>query len=541
MTIRRRAFLQLAAAGGLSLLESRSAPAVIAAEQAAVRQRPGDFELDERTVPELQAAMAAGDLSAVSVTRKYLERIEAIDHGGPTLRAVIELNPDALDLAAALDQERKAGRVPGPLHGIPVLIKDNIDTHDRMTCTAGSLALEGWRPPTDAFLVRRLREAGAIILGKANLSEWANFRGSRSTSGWSGRGGLTRNPYVLDRNPSGSSSGSAVAVAANLCALAVGTETNGSILSPSSYNGVVGVKPTVGLISRSGIIPIAQSQDTAGPMTRTVTDAAILLGCLAAPDPQDPGAGLTRPKELEAALDYTRSLDVNGLRGARIGVARRFFREHPAEWKRVMDAALSALREAGATLIDPLELPELKGDSYLVMLYEFKAGLNAYLSRLGPQAPVRSLQELIAFNERNRDLELRWFGQETLVQAQEKGPLTDQPYLETLAACRQSARQDGLDAVMDKHHLDAIVAPTTGPAHVTDLVHGDRGTGGSTTPAAVAGYPSLTVPAGLVSGLPVGLSFFGRAWSEAVLLKLAFAFEQATRHRSRPSFIPSIR
>ncbi len=541
--MKRRAFLQLTAAGGAALLEPLPGAAAALGDKAIPAKHATDFELDELSTTELEAGMVSGKFSAVSLVRKYLDRIEKIDQNGPTLRAVLEVNPDALEIARELDRERKARRVRSRLHGIPVLLKDNIDTHDRMTCTAGSLALAGSHPREDAFLVRRLRAAGAIILGKTNLSEWANFRGSRSTSGWSGRGGLTRNPYALDHNPSGSSSGSAVAVAANLCAVAVGTETNGSILSPSSYNGIVGVKPTVGLISRTGIIPIAQNQDTAGPMARTVTDAAILLTCLAAPDPQDPGAGIPRGAEAhgaEAPIDYARSLDANGLRGARIGVARKLYRDRPAVAKAVQEQALEALKKAGATLVDPIELPELKGDAYQIMLYEFKAGLNAYFARLGAQAPVGSLKELIEFNERNREKELPWFGQEILIEAEAKGPLTEPHYLELLAASRQSSRDEGLDAVMNKHQLDAIVAPTTGPAHVTDFIYGDRDTGGSTTPAAVAGYPSLTVPAGRVSGLPIGISFFGRAWSEGLLLKLAFAFEQATRHRFRPGFRPGI-
>jgi len=539
--MKRRTFLQLAAAGSTTVLGPISAGATVLVRKSVSPKHASDFELDELTIAELQAGMTSGQFTAVSLTRKYLERIEKIDRRGPALRAIIELNPDALEIARELDRERRAHRVRSRLHGVPVLIKDNIDTHDRMMCTAGSLALLGSHPAADAFLVRRLRQAGAVILGKTNLSEWANFRGSSSTSGWSGRGGLTRNPYALDHNPSGSSSGSAVAVSSNLCAVAVGTETNGSILSPSSYNGIVGMKPTVGLISRCGIIPIAQSQDTAGPMARTVTDAAILLSCLAGSDPQDPGASIPRPQNgASEPVDFTRTLDANGLRGARIGVARKFSRAQPAAWKTVQEQAVQALKAAGATLIDPLELPESKGDAYQVMLYEFKAGLNAYFASLGPQAPIRSLNELIDFNERNREAELCWFGQEILIEAEAKGPVSDSRYLETLAACRQSARQDGLDAVMDKHQLDAIVAPTTGPAHVTDFVYGDRNTGGSTTPAAVAGYPSVTVPAGQGLGLPVGLSFFGRLWGEPTLLKLAYAFEQATHHRSRPTFKQSI-
>ncbi len=537
--MKRRTFLQLAAVGCTSLFAPGYGSAVAAGKATSARSA-ANFELDELTIPELQAGMASGRFSAVSLTRTYLDRIEKIDRHGPSLRAVIELNPDVSGIGREMDDERKANRVRSRLHGIPVLLKDNIDTHDRMMCTAGSLALLGSHPPRDAFLVRRLREAGAVILGKTNLSEWANFRGSDSTSGWSGRGGLTRNPYVLDRNPSGSSSGSAVAVAANLCAVAVGTETDGSILSPSSFCGIVGIKPTVGLISRSGIIPISRSQDTAGPLARTVTDAAILLNALAGLDPQDPGAGLPRPP-WDAPPDYMRTLDANGLRGARIGVARKFWKNYAGAAKPLQERALETLKQAGATLTDPVEIPDLKEDKeYLVMLYEFKAGLNAYFSRLGAKAPVHSLKELIEFNELNRERELPFFGQEILIEAEAKGPLTEDKYTEALTACRQSARQDGIDAVMEKHQLDALVAPTTGPAHVTDFVYGDRDTGGSTTLAAVAGYPSITVPAGQVSGLPVGISFFGRAWSEPVLLKIAFGFEQATKHRFRPQFRSSI-
>jgi amidase len=501
--------------------------------------RVSPFRLNELTLADLGAGMRAGKFSAVSLTKDYLARVEEIDRQGPQLRAVIETNPDALPIARNLDREHKAGRIRGPLHGIPILIKDNIGTHDRMRTTAGSLALAESIAAKDAFVVQRLRAAGAVILGKTNLSEWANFRSSRATSGWSGRGGLTLNPYVLDRNPSGSSSGSAVAVAANLCAVAVGTETDGSILSPASYNGIVGIKPTLGLVSRSGIIPLAHSQDTAGPMARTVADAAILLGCLAGEDAADAVTGGNVGK---GYTDYSRFLDPDGLRGARVGVARGLFGSH-AGVAEVMEAAMTELKRMGAVLIDPVDLPSLEklGEhEFEVLLYEFKADLNQFLATLGPHAHAHSLHEVIEFNNRNRDLEMPWFGQDIMLKAQEKGPLTEPRYLAALEASRRLSREEGIDAVMIDHKLDALVAPTTGPAHVTDLVHGDRDTGGSTTAAAVAGYPSITVPAGFVSGLPVGLSFFGRAWSEPRLLQLAYAFEQATRLRKQPGFLPTV-
>jgi amidase len=503
---------------------------------APVAARVKGFEFDEWTIGELQAAMKAGRESAVSVAKKYLERIAEIDKRGPGINSVIEINPDALAIARDLDRERKGKGVRGPLHGIPVLIKDNIDTHDRMMTTAGSLALEGSVAARDSFVAQRLREAGAVILGKTNLSEWANFRGSRSTSGWSGRGGQTKNPYVLTRNPSGSSSGSGAAVAANLCAVAVGTETDGSIVSPSSFNGIVGIKPTLGLVSRSGIIPIAHSQDTAGPMARTMTDAAALLSALTGVDARD---AVTETSRGKAQADYTQFLDLRGLRGARIGVARKFFRFR-ADVGKVFESAIEAMKTAGAIMIDPADLPShgKLGDAEMqVLQYEFKAGLNAYLAGLGAGARVRTLADVIEFNERQRDKEMPWFGQETLIKSQEKGPLTEKEYVEALEKCRRLSREEGIDAVMNEHQLDAIIAPTTGPAHVTDYVYGDRDTGSSSWPAAVSGYPNITVPAGFVAGLPVGLSFFGRAYAEATLIKLAFAFEQLTKVRERPKFL----
>jgi amidase len=526
----RRAFVQLT---------SLAAAHIFAGGCAAIARRPS-FELEEATIGDLQAAMLDGRQSAVSLATKYLHRIAEIDSSGPKLNSVIELNPDALAIARELDAERKAKGPRGPLHGMPVLLKDNIDTHDRMMTTAGSLALLGSVAPQDSTVARKLREAGAVILGKTNLSEWANFRGSRSTSGWSGRGGQTRNPYVLDRNPSGSSSGSGAAVSANLCSFAIGTETDGSIVSPSSHCGIVGLKPTVGLISGAGIIPISSSQDTAGPMTRTVTDAAIVLGALTGVDARD---NATETSGRKTHRDYTQFLDQNGLRGARIGVARKFFGAN-SRANRILESTLEAMKRAGAELIDPADLPthgKFGAAEHELMLYEFKAGLNAYFASLGSKAPVRSLQDVIDFNERNKDRELKFFGQETMLNAQKKGPLTEQAYLDAVADAKRLAGKEGIDAVMDQHRLDAIVAPTSGPAGVVDPIYGDRGEGGSSSPAAVAGYPNITVPAGYVHGLPVGISFFGRAWSEPVLLKIAFAFEQQTKARRSPDFLPTLK
>jgi amidase len=482
------------------------------------------FELEETGILDLQKRMNQGALTAVALTRLYLERIESIDRRGPTLNAVIEVNPDALDMASALDRERQAKGARGPLHGIPLLLKDNIDTGDRMLTTAGSLALMGSIAARDSAVAQRLRAAGAVLLGKTNLSEWANFRSSHSTSGWSGRGGLTRNPYALDRNPCGSSSGSGVAVSANLCAAAIGTETDGSIVCPSSANGIIGIKPTVGLIGAGGIVPISHSQDTAGPMARTVTDAAILLSAL-------------------TGTDYTRSLDPQGLRGARIGVAREKFFGFNDKVDRLMETALQEMKRHGAELVDPADIPTAGkfDDSELeVMLYEFKADLNAYLRALGPEVAVHSLADVISFNERHREKEMPYFGQDIMIKAQAKGPLTDKAYLDALEKDHRMARAEGIDAVMQQHHLDALVAPTAGPAWCTDLINGDHDSGGSSTPAAVAGYPNINVPAGFVLGLPVGISFFGAPNSEALLIKLAYAFEQATKFRRQPRFRPTV-
>ena len=536
--MKRRDFLRRTAIGGSALLITRTLSGATTKTGTAPTRRHNrkSFVPEERTVAELQRGIASGRFTAAALVRRYLKRIEEVDRNGPRLKAVIELNPDALAIAGALDKERRAKGPRGLLHGIPVLIKDNIDTHDRMTTTAGSLALAGSIAPRDSFLVERLRAAGAVVLGKTNLSEWANFRGSRSISGWSGRGGLTRNPYAVDRSPSGSSSGSAAGVSASLCAVAIGTETDGSIVSPSSYCGVVGLKPTVGLVSRSGIIPIAASQDTAGPIARNVADAAALLGALTGVDSRD---AATEASAGKAQSDYTQFLDAMALRGARIGVARNFFGWHPRV-DGVMEAALDTMRQAGAVLVDPASLPSRQGlgdAEHQVMLYEFKAGLNAYFASLGSDAPVKSLKELIEFNERNRDRELPFFGQETLAEAEAKGPPADQAYLDARTKCLKWAREDGIDATMDKHQLDAIIAPTTGPAHTLDLIVGDRGLGGSSSYAAVAGYPTLTVPAGNIFGLPMGISFFGRAWSEPKLLAISYAFEQATQARRTPQFL----
>jgi amidase len=537
--MKRKTFLQSLAAG-LAVAQPHQLLAQATASPAPPtppRSSVSPFELDEITVAQLQARMKSGQDSAVSIVEKYLARIEQLDRRGPSLRAVLEVNPDAPAIARSLDKERQTKGPRGPLHGIPVLIKDNVATHDRLTTTAGSLALQGLIPDQEAFLVKQLREAGAVILGKTNLSEWANFRSSHSSSGWSARGGQTRNPYALDRSPCGSSSGSGVAVAANLAPLAVGTETDGSIVCPSSINGVVGIKPTLGLVSRSGIIPIAHSQDTAGPMARTVTDAALLLGALAGSDPGDPA---TAGREGKTRLDYAAFLNSGGLRGARLGVARQFFGFH-ARVDQLMEAALQTLRGQGAVLVDPANVAsrgKFGGSEHEVLLYEFKADLNAYLKSLGSKAPVASLADLIEFNRRHADEEMPYFGQETFLRAQEKGPLTDQAYLDALEKNHRLSRREGIDAVMNEHQLDALLAPTTGPSWTIDLVHGDHGSGGCSSLAAVAGYPHITVPAGQVFGLPVGLSFFGRAESEPTLIKLTYAFEQASRHRQAPRFLP---
>jgi amidase len=496
--------------------------------------------LQEATIAELGAAMAAGRLTAAALVARYRERVERMDRQGPALRAVIEVNPDAEAIAETLDRERIERGPRGPLHGIPILLKDNIDTHDRMQTTAGSLALAGEAPPYDATVAARLRQAGAVILGKANLSEWANFRSSHSSSGWSGRGGQCRNPYVLDRNPCGSSSGSAVAVSANLCAAALATETDGSIVCPANANGVVGIKPTVGLVSRAGVVPISRNQDTVGPHGRTVADAAAVLGALVGPDPRDP---FTAASGAAAQPDYTRFLDPAGLRGARIGVARTTGFGASAKVDAVMEEAIRALREAGAEVIDPADIPtqsEVGGQNELtVLLFDLKHDLGAYLAgRTG--VPIRTLADAIAFNQAHAAEELAWFGQERFEQSEATSGIEDQTYLEALARGHALSREQGIDAVMDAERLDALVAPTGGPAWVTDLVNGDHFVTGSSTAAAQAGYPIVTVPAGFSYGLPINISFIGRAWSEPVLIRLAYAFEQYTRARRRPGFAPTM-
>lgn len=493
----------------------------------------------EATIADLQARMQRGELSAHRLVQHYLERIAALDRAGPTLNAIIELNPDALAIADALDAERTRGRVRGPLHGIPVLLKDNIDTADRMHTSAGSLALAGSIAPADATVAARLRDAGAVILGKTNLSEWANFRSLHSSSGWSARGGQTKNPYALDRNPCGSSSGTAVAIAANLAVVGVGTETDGSIVCPAAVQSLVGIKPTLGLVSRAGIIPIAHSQDTAGPIARSLTDAVVLLDALSGADPRDP---LSAEGE-KHRHDYPRALAADGLRGARIGVVRKLAGFNP-DVDALLVANIAALRAAGAIVVDPVELPHLgKYDAaeLTVLEYEFKHDLDAYLAALPAetQAP-RSLAELIAFNARERAREMPWFGQDLFEQAQARGPLTDKAYREARANAQRMAGRDGIDAALKAHRLDALIAPTAGPAWLTDWVNGDHTSGGASTPAAVAGYPHITVPAGFVHGLPIGLSFFGAAWSEPKLIRYAYAFEQATRARRAPRFLPRL-
>jgi amidase len=544
----RRNFLR---AGVTATFATAAYPALGAARVADTVPAPGpgvqnleqnfkkDFELDEITIDDLQKAFQSGQYSSRSLSEKYLARVAEIDKAGPRVNAVIELNPDTLQIADALDQERRSKGPRGPLHGIPVLIKDNIDTSDRMNTTAGSLALLGSRgAPNDAFVAAQLRKAGAVILGKTNLSEWANIRSSHSTSGWSGRGGLTRNPYALDRNPCGSSSGTGAAVSANLCVAGVGTETDGSVVCPSSANGLAGLKPTVGLVSRSGIVPISHSQDTAGPMARTVRDVAILLGVMAGADPLDP---VTADSQGKVAPDYTKFLDPAGLKGARLGVVRKYCGFNDAV-DQLMDTLVGEMKRAGAEIVDPADIPTIgKFDEseLTVFYYELKADLAAYLARRG-NTSVKSLKDVIVFNERNRDREMPYFGQDIFLKSEQKGPLNTKEYLDALALNQKLSRAEGIDFIMDKFKLDALVAPTAGPPWLTDLINGDHAAGGSSSAAAVAGYPNINVTAGYLWGLPVGISFFGRAWSEPTLLKIAYSFEQLTKARQKPRFLPTI-
>lgn len=547
----RRAFVATGLATGLAATRSLSADAPPTdapptdAPHARWRERsiaePQDhFELEELSVAELQEGMRTGRWTARALAERYLSRMDELDRRGPTLGAILERNPDALDIADQMDQARRGPGPRGPLHGIPVLIKDNIDTHDRMHTSAGSLALAGSIAPRDSTVAEKLRAAGAVILGKTNLSEWANYRGRRSVSGWSGRGGQCRNPYVLDRTPSGSSSGSACAVAANLCAIAVGTETDGSIISPGSICGIVGLKPTVGLVSRAGIIPISHSQDTAGPLTRCVADAAALLTALAAADPRDRATSAAA----RYAADFTTFLDADGLRDLRLGIARKRYTGVHRAVDALFETALGVLRDRGAVVVDNVDLTtedKLDDAENLVLSFEFKADLNAYLATLGPDATVKTLADVIAFNEAHQDSELRYFGQETMIRSQARGVLTAPQYTGARVRCRRFARTDGIDYVMMRHRLDAIICPTSTPARAVDFVNGDGGGGTDcTTPAAVAGYPHITVPMGYVMGLPVGLSFFGKAWTEPVLLRAAYGYEQASKLRRPPRFQPTV-
>ncbi|NPA37818.1 MAG: amidase [Chlorobi bacterium] len=533
--MKRRSFIRFATLSGAAVTVSPFSSCKTENKKATTKEaKPNDFELNEITVDELQKRMANGTLSAEETTKLYIERIKAIDSSGPKLNSVIELNPDALNIARQLDKERKEGKIRGPLHGIPILIKDNIDTADKMMTTAGALALKGNYAKQDSYVAKKLREAGAVILGKTNLSEWANFRSTHSTSGWSSRGGQTHNPYILSRNPCGSSSGSGASVSANLTALAIGTETNGSIVCPSNANGVVGIKPTVGLVGRSGIIPISETQDTAGPMARTVKDAAILLGALTGTDPNDKR---TQESNGNSYSDYTKFLDKDGLKGARLGIARSYFGQVRKE-NEELEKAIEIMKQQGAVIIDIDErIPAGKGqDAFNVLLYEFKDGLNKYFANIDPALGIRSLKDVIEFNKKHADEAMPYFGQEILEMAEEKGDLNTKEYLEAHSNVLKESRE-GIDNIIDKHNLDAIVAPTGGPAWTTELIYGDHGGGGSSSAAARAGYPNITVPAGSAYGLPFGLSFFGRAYSEPVLIRIAYAFEQHSKKRIVPEFL----
>jgi amidase len=535
----RRTFLRLGALAGAGaplagMLGASAAAAKTPLSDAAVA-------LEEATIAELQDAMTKGGLTSLALVNMYLERVASIDEAGPALNAVLEINPDARRIAKQLDRERKNGHVRGPLHGIPLLLKGNIDTADRMTTTAGSLALVGDAPHQDATVAARLRAAGAVILGKTNLSEWANFRGFNSSSGWSGQGGQTRNPYVLDRNPCGSSSGSAASVAANLCAAGLGTETDGSIVCPATINGTIGIKPTVGLTSRAGVIPISHTQDTIGPHARTVADAAAVLSALVGVDPRDPATAASAGK---FSTDYTQFLDADGLSGARIGVARGGgFTGYSEETDAIFEQALAAMADAGAVLVDPAEIPtidQLNADlaELIVLVFEFKRDLNAYLAtRTG--VPVHTMADVIAFNNAHAAQELQYFGQEWFLLSQQE-IFSEQEYNDALIRGHLLAGANGIDAILAQEHLDALVAPTGSPSWPIDLINGDHFTGASSGPCAVAGYPIINVPAGFASGLPVGISFMGTAFSEPKLIKLASGFEHATQVRRPPTFIPTL-
>jgi amidase len=538
--ISRRSFLKASGtAGAAGALAGAGTVANAAGAMAATDHDVPSFPFEEATIAELQAAMASGRLSSRRLTQAYLRRIRQIDLSGIQLNSVIEVNPDALDIARELDAERRQGKVRGPLHGIPILVKDNFATRDRMATTAGSLALLGAEVPRDAFVIRRLRRAGAVILGKANLSEWANFRSTQSSSGWSGRAGQCLSPYVLDHNPCGSSSGSGTATAANLAAVSLGTETDGSIVCPSSHNALVGIKPTLGLTSRSGVVPLAHSQDVTGPMARTVTDAATVLGAMTGVDPRDPA---TADSKGHSHRDYRRFLDPDGLRGARIGVWREGVFGASPEADVIGEAAIADLRRLGATVVDPADIPgvnDIGGPEFTVLLCEFKDDIAAYLSELR-NTDMRTLADLIAFNEANAERELRWFGQEIFLQAEATGGTADPAYAEALATSKRLA-QNGIDQTLERFDLDAIFSLTASPPWTTDLVNGDHFLLGSSTPAAVAGYPNITVPAGFSFGeLPVGVNFIGRRWAEPTLLKLAYGYEQGTHHRHAPRFLPTL-
>jgi len=533
----RRDFLRTS-----SIAAAGMAVAPLLAACGTVRIPGAGINVEEITVAELQAAMTAGRLDAETLVNMYLSRIQTVDRSGPTLRSVQEINPDAVAIARALDEERKAGRVRGPLHGIPILLKDNIATADKMETTAGALALVGARPREDSTIAHRLRQAGAVILGKASMSEWAYFKSAPGSSGWSARSGQSRNPYVLNRTPCGSSSGSAIAVAANLVTVSIGTETDGSIICPAGVNGVVGIKPTVGLTSRAGVIPISATQDTVGPFGRTVADAAAVLGALVGVDPRDPA---TQASSGRLQTDYVKFVDINGLRGARIGVPRDGYFGYSPKADAIVNQALDVLKSGGAVIVDPVKIPNfdraaLTAAELIVLQYEFKAGVNAYLASVAPGAHVRTLDDVIQFNKRNPRDNLPYFGQEWLERSQAKGELTEAEYHEALEKCRRLAGKEGFDAAMDEQQLDAMVAPTTTPAWPVDLINGDQFRGSSAKSAALAGYPLVSVPAGAAMGLPVGITFMGRAWSEPTLIKLAYAFEQATKARKPPQYLNAL-